>query len=234
MFELLFMFVLSVLGTVARYIAFGAFDPLMALIILLFPVGSLAIYLISKKLAEKERAYQPKGGLEGWSFYNIQKSLQIRKPLFKGKVSRGYVKRYFPQKWKYIFGDIFGFNWYLNLEIEIDGELYDVRWYRSRWISQQDHWRIHKNGKQIGEAQTLINLKNTVNLKEAILYRFGDTSYQSSATTVTSNISLTHDNKVVGTMKRNHIVSNVQVIDVPEDKTEYIVALILHSYYFKN
>ena len=85
------------------------FEPLMFAIILLLPVGSLAIYLFSKSFAEKERAYQPKN-IEGWSFYNIQKSLPVQKPFFKGKVRRGYIKRYFQQKWKYIFGDLFGFN----------------------------------------------------------------------------------------------------------------------------
>ncbi|MEG6532617.1 hypothetical protein V6C20_03375 [Caldibacillus thermoamylovorans] len=51
-----------------------------------------------------------------------------QKPLFKGEELRGYVKRYFPQKWQYFIGDIFGFNWYLSLEIQINKDIYDVQW----------------------------------------------------------------------------------------------------------
>lgn len=166
--------------------------------------------------------------------YNIQKSLMIQKPLFKGNEQRGYVKRHFPKKWNYILGDIFGFNWYLSLEIQIDKDIYDVHWYREKWFSQQDQWRIYKNGERIGEARTLINLKNAVKLKEAIQFSFYDKSYISSATTVRSNISLSQGEEVIGTLKRNHIISNVQVIDAQEHQPEYIVALIVHSYYFKN
>jgi hypothetical protein len=233
MIELNLLFVLFLLTALARYIVFDAFEPLMFAMIFLLPVASLVIFMISKRLADKERSYQPKG-IEEWSFYNIQKSLMIQKPLFKGKEQRGSVKRYFPQKWKYALGDIFGFNWYLSLEIQIDEDIYDVHWYREKWFTQQDQWTIYKNGEQIGEARTLLNLKNAVKLKEAIQFSFYDKSYISSATTVTSNISLTQDEEVLGTLKRNHIISNVQVIDVKEHQPEYIVAFIVHSYYFKN
>ena len=233
MIELLLLFVLLLLTTLARYIVFDAFEPLMFAMILLLPAGSLAIYMLSKRFAEKERAYQPKS-IEGWSFYNIQKSLPIQKPLFKGTNRRGYIKRYFQQKWKYIFGDLFGFNWYLSLEIQIDNDIYDVQWYREKWFTQQDQWKIYKNGKIIGKAQTQVNLKNTLKLNEMIKFSFLDTTFVSSAMTITSTISLTQDKVLLGTMKRNHIISNVQVLEVQEEKPEYIVPLIHHSYFFKS
>lgn len=233
MIELNLLFVLLLLTALARYIVFDAFEPLMFAMIFLLPVASLVIFMISKRLANKERSYQPKN-IEKWSFYNIQKSLMIQKPLFKGKEERGYVKRYFLQKWQYALGDVFGFNWYLSLEIQIDEDIYDVHWYREKWFTQQDQWKIYKNGALIGKARTLINLKNAAKLKEAIQFSFYDKSYISYATTVTSIISLTQDEEVLGTLKRNHIISNLQVIDVKEQQPEYIVALIVHSYYFKN
>ncbi len=233
MIELNLLFVLLLLTALARYLVFDAFEPLMFAMIFLLPITSLVIFLVSKRFAEKERSYQPKD-IEEWSLYNLQKTLMIQKPLFKGDVQRGYVKRYFPKKWNYVLGDIFGFNWYLSLEIQIDKDIYDVHWYREKWFRQQDQWRIYKNGEQIGEARTLINLKNAVKLKEAIQFRFYEKTYISSATTVKSIISLTQDEQVIGTLKPNHIISNVQVIDVQEHQPEYIVALIIHSYYFKN
>ena len=226
-------FVVLLLTALARYIVFDAFDPLMFAIIFLLPVVSVVISLISQRLAAKERSYQPKN-IDGWSFYNIQKSLMNQKPLFKGEELRGYVKRYFPKKWQYFIGDIFGFNWYLSLEIQINKDIYDVQWYREKWFSQQDQWIIYKNGERIGEARTLINLKNAAKLKEAIQFNFYDKLYKSSAITVTSGISLTQGEKLIGTLKPNHIISNVQVIDVQENQPEYIVALIIHSFYFKS
>lgn len=120
---------------------FGAFELLSFALIFLLPVAALAIFMISKILSEKERSYQPKD-TTGWSFCNIKKSLIIQKTLFKGNNQRGYVKRYFPQRWQYAFGDIFGFNWYLCLEIQMGQERYDVRWYREKWFTNQDQWRI--------------------------------------------------------------------------------------------
>lgn len=115
MIELMLLFVLLLLTALARYIVFDAFEPLMFAMIFLLPVASLVIFLISKRLADNERSFQPKD-IDEWSFYNAQKSLLIKKPLFKGKEKRGYVKRYFPHKWEYALSDIFGFSWYLCLE----------------------------------------------------------------------------------------------------------------------
>ncbi|WP_453996268.1 hypothetical protein [Bacillus nitroreducens] len=233
MIELLLLFVLLLLTALARYLVYDAFEPLMFSLIFILPILSLVIYYISKKLADKERSFQPKN-IQEWSFYNIQKSLMIKKPLFRGDVKRGYVKRYFPKKWQYAFGDIFGFNWYLCLEIKIDQDLYDVKWYRAKRFAQQDQWKIYKNGQQIGDACTLINLKNSVKLKEAIQCTFTNHTYVTSATTVTSGITLTKDEERVGTLKRNHLMSSIQVIDVPEDERESLIALLIHSLFFKN
>ncbi|WP_456275159.1 hypothetical protein [Bacillus sp. AK128] len=233
MIELNLLFILLLLTTLARYLVFGVFELHIFATIFLFPVGALVIYIISKRMSRKELFYQPKD-IPGWSFYNIQKSIMIRKPLFHGDIQRGYVKRYFPQKWQYAFADIFGFNWYLSLEIKIDQDQYDVRWYRKKWFTQQDQWFISRNGEKIGEAHTLINLKNTAKLKEAINYKIYNNTYMSSASTVTSTIALTEGDSSLGTLKRNHIISNIQVIDIKENKPEHLVALIIHSFYFKN
>lgn len=232
MIELILLFVLLLLTALARYIVFDAFEPIMFAMIFLLPLGSLAIFIISKRLADKERSFQPKD-IDKWSFYNIQKSLMIKKPIFKGNDKTGYVKRYFPHKWQYALGDIFGFNWYLCLEIQIDHDIYGVHWLRGKWFSQQEKWKIYKNGEQIGEARTLINLKNATKLKEAIQFSFTNKTFISSASTVTSSITLTLDEELLGTLKRNHLLSNVQVIDVQGDQPEYIIALLMHSYYFK-
>lgn len=201
--------------------------------IFLLPIAAVVMFLISKKLADKERSYFPKD-IAGWSFYSLQKSLLIKKPLYEATVKRGYIKRYFPQKWQYVFGDIFGDNWYLCLDIEIDQNKYDVRWYREKRLSNQDQWKIYKNGKQIGNATTQINVTNTTKLKEAITYKFNEIEYTSSASTLTSKISLTNNEELYATLKQNNLMSNVKVIDSKQSNQEHIVALILHSYYFKN
>ena len=109
-----------------------------------------------------------------------------------------------------------------------------MRSVHDKWLTKQDWWEIYKNGERIGEARTLINLKNMTKLKEAIEFTFEENCYISSAQSITPTISLMQDDKLLGTMKRNHIVSTVQVIDVKEDQPEYIVALIVHAFFFKN
>lgn len=233
MIQLNIIFVLFILTFLARYLVLDAFEPAMFASAFLFPAASIVIFFISKRLADRERAYQPKSK-EEWSFYHIQKSLMIEKPLFKGQNLRGYVKRYFPQRWQYALGDSFGLDWYLSFEVRIDQNLYDVRWYRKKWISQQDQWRIYKNGIQIGEAHTVINLKNAAKLKEAIEFRLHDVSYIPSASSVMSAITLTRETAVLGGLKRSHIISGVQEINVEDNNPDYLVALIIHSFYFKN
>uniref|UniRef100_UPI0035B53188 hypothetical protein n=1 Tax=Neobacillus sp. TaxID=2675273 RepID=UPI0035B53188 len=78
------------------------------------------------------------------------------------------------------------------------------------------------------------DIKNTVKLKEVIEFQIGENSYYTAAATVTSHISLIHKDEEIGEMKRNHIISNVYVIDVKDDSPEKIIALILHAFYYKN
>lgn len=233
MIKLNLLFILLLLATLARYIVFDAFEPLMFAMTFLFPISAIGVYIMSKKFAQKERSYQPKD-ITQWSFTHRQTSLLIEKPLFKGRERRGYVKRYFTKKGQYVLADIFGTSWYLSLEIQIDQDIYDVRCNREKWLTTQDRWKIYKNGQQIGEARTLLNLKNMKKLKEAIEFTFEDETYLTSAVTITRTISLTQDEKLLGTMKPNHMISTVKVIDTKDDCPEYLVALIVHSFFFKN
>ena len=233
MIQLNLIFVLLLLTTFARYVIFGEFEPLMFAMIFALPIASVVIFIMSKKFAKKELGYHPKN-INGWSFYHLQNTIVNKKLLFKGNEQRGYIKRFFEQKWQYVIADIISSRWYLSLEIQIDEDVYTVRWYRKKWFTNQEQWYIYKNGERIGEASTLINLKNTAKLKEAIAFRFGDASLTSVATTVTSSISLMDGERLVGGLKRNHLISNVQVIDVNENKPEYIIALIVHAFNFKN
>ncbi|MEK3856351.1 hypothetical protein [Cytobacillus sp. FSL H8-0458] len=109
MIQLNIIFVLFILTLLARYLVFDAFEPAMFAAAFLFPAASVVIFFISKRFADRERAYQPKSN-DDWSFYHIQNSLMFEKPLFKGQNLRGYVKRYFPQRWQYALGDSFGLN----------------------------------------------------------------------------------------------------------------------------
>lgn len=224
------IFILLQLTLLARYIVFDAFEPVIYGMTFLFPAAGFIVFLVSKKFADKERSYQPKNITE-WSFYHIQKSITNPKPLFKGNEQRGYVKRYFPKIWQYVLSDIFGSNWHLTLEIQIDQDVYDVHWERGKRL--QDQWKIYKNGDQIGTARTRTNLKNSAKLKEVITYNIYDAQYESSALTITGSISLTQNDVKIGSLKRNHIVSSIKVIDVQENCPEYIVALIIHYFYFK-
>lgn len=233
MYKAIILFFLLQLTLLARYLVFDAFEPLTYVATFLVPIFGFLVRFISKKLTCKEEKYQP-SGISYWSFYHIQKSILNSKPLFKGNERRGYIKRYFEKKWQHVVADIFGFNSYLSLEIKIDENSFVIRWNPIKRLSQQEYWKIYKNGEEIGEARTLINVKNTVKLTEVMEFTFEDKTLTTSATTVTSAISLCNQSKEVGTMKRNHLISNVDVLDVQDDCLEYLIALITHEFYFKN
>ena len=233
MIQLNLIFILLLLTTFARYVVFDEFEPLMFAMIFTLPIASVVILIMSKKFAKKEQDYYPKN-IDGWSFYHLQNTIINKKILFKGNEQRGYIKRVFEQKWQYVIADIVSSRWYLSLEIQIDGDVYTVLWYRKKRFTNQEHWYIYKNNEKIGEASTLINLKNTAKLKEAIAFQFGDVRITTVATTVTSSISLMDGERSVGGLKRNHLISNVQVMEVHENKPEYIIALIVHAFNFKN
>ncbi len=215
-----------------RYLVFDAVDPELLGAAFLFPVGALALYVLTKHIEKKEQAYVPKD-VKGWSFYHLQRSFAVSKPLFEGDQKRGYIKRYYESKRRFIIGEMVSSNWYVSMEIKIDGDLYQAKWYRERRFSMQEHWEIVRNGELIGNAETLVNSKRVGKRKEVIELRIGERTLQTITNPVTSTISVTSGDETIGTLKRNHIVSNVSVMEVGTGDHELLVALILHHFYFK-
>lgn len=215
-----------------RYLVFDAFDPELLGAAFLFPVGALILYVLTKHIEKKEQAYVPKD-VKGWSFYHLQRSFAAPKPLFKGDQKRGYLKRYYENKRRFILGEMVSSNWYVSMEIKIDEELYQVKWYREHRFSMQEHWEIVRGGVPIGKAKTLVNSKRVGKRKQVIELQIGERTLQTITNPVTSIISVTSGTETIGTLKRNHDVSNVSVMEVGTGDHEALVALILHHFYFK-
>ncbi|MDR4934966.1 hypothetical protein RGU11_01080 [Rossellomorea marisflavi] len=232
MIQLLFYFVMVMVVALFRYLVFDAFDPELLGAAFLFPVGALILYVLTKHIEKKEQAYVPKD-VTGWSFYHLQRSFSVPKPLFKGDQKRGYLKRYYENKRRFILGEMVSSNWYVSMEIKIDEELYQVKWYREHRFSMQEHWEIVRNGVLIGKAKTLVNSKRVGKRKQVIELQMGERTLQTITNPVTSIISVTSGTETIGTLKRNHDVSNVSVMEVGTGDHEALVALILHHFYFK-
>ncbi|WJV19034.1 hypothetical protein QU593_00570 [Rossellomorea marisflavi] len=230
--QLLFYFVMVMVVALFRYLVFDAVDPGLLGAALLFPVGALILYVLTKHIEKKEQAYAPKD-VKGWSFYHLQRSFSVPKPLFEGDQKRGYLKRYYDSKRRFIIGEMVSSNWYVSLEIKIDGDLYQVKWYRERRFSMKEHWEIVRNGELIGQAETLANSKGIGKRKEVIEFRFRERTLQTITNPVTSTISVHSGDAAIGTLKRNHTASNVSVMEVGNHDPEALVALILHHFYFK-
>lgn len=109
--------------------------------------------------------------------------------------------------------------------------MYDVRWQRGKRFSQQDYWKIYRNGEAIGEAKTLLTLKNSAKLKESLQFHFSVMELTTSAITINASISLTQEGVELGSLKRKNPISGVQVLNVVDDRPEYLLALIVHSFY---
>ncbi|MCM2589839.1 hypothetical protein [Rossellomorea marisflavi] len=232
MIQLLFYFVMVMVVALFRYLVFDAFDPELLGAAFLFPVGALILYVLTKHIEKKEQAYVPKD-VKGWSFYHLQRSFAVPKPLFKGDQKRGYLKRYYENKRRFLLGEMVSSNWYVSMEIKIDEELYQVKWYREHRFSMQEHWEIVRGGVPIGKAKTLVNSKSVGKRKQVIELQIGERTLQTITNPVTSIISVTSGTESIGTLKRNHDVSNVSVMEVGTGDHEALVALILHHFYFK-
>lgn len=233
MFKLIIMFILVQLAILARYLVYDAFDAISYVSTYLFLVAAVLLYFVSKRYVKKELAYTP-NNIASWSFLNRQRIFTNEKPLYKGDVKRGSIQRKFLKKWQYIVADFFGATFFLALTVKIDDNIFELTPFSKKLLSNQSYWTINKNGQQIGSAKTVVDLKNTAKLKEVIEFQIGEDIYSTAASTVTSQISVLHNNQKIGEMKRGHLISNVNVIDVHDDSPEKIIALILHAFYFKN
>ncbi len=227
------LFVLLILTAIARFIVYGTFETSVLAMIFLIPVFVLIMWTMAKQLAKKERAYEP-SQINDWSFLHTQNVFRIEKPLFKGLENKGYIKRYFQNNSQYVLSEIFGSQWYLSLEVEIEGILYDIRWYQEKQSFKQDSWKIYKNGLQIGEAKTANPIKNSASSKETIIYHMEDKQFKSKASSIGKTVSLFQEEQLVGTASPHYAVNNVQVIELKVEEPLYIVGLVLHSYYFQN
>lgn len=233
MFKFICVFLLVQLAILARYLVYGAFEPLYYASTYLFLLAAGVLFFLSKHWAKKEVLYSPKD-ISSWSFLNRQRVFNNPKPLFKGDVQRGTIQRLFQQKWHYIIADLFGPVFFLSLKLTIDEDIIKLIPTKGKWFSNQSYWTITKNGQEIGCAKTVVDLKNTALLKEVIEMQIGEEYYSTTANTVTSHIILLHNDQQVGEMKRNHIISNVNIIDCPDESPEKILALLIHAFHFKN
>ncbi len=233
MIQLITLFFLVQIAVLARYLVYGKFEPISYASTYLFLFASIFIYMLSKRFMRKELAYRP-NNIDSWSFYNKQRIFNIEKPLFKGKEKRGSIQRIFLKKWHSIVADLISQSFFLALKIKIDQDMFEVKPVSGKWFSNQSYWTIFKNDLAIGDAKTVVDLKNTAKLKELIEVQLGERIYETAANTVTSEIKLLENNVQIGQLTRNHLISNVHTISVTEDSPEKIIALLLHAYHFKN
>ena len=233
MFQLMIIFILVQLAILARYLVFDAFELISYMSTYLFLIAAVFVYFVSKSFVKKELAYKP-NNITSWSFLSRQRLFTNEKPLFKGDTQRGTIQRRFLKKWQYVVADFFNASFFLTLTIKIDEDRFDVIPVKKKLFTNQSYWTIYKNDEEIGSAKTVIDLKNTAKLKEVIELQLKVGIFSTAASTVTSQISLIHHNEQIGEMKRNHLISHVNIIDLNDDSPESLIALLLHSYYFKN
>lgn len=233
MYKLIILFILVQFAILARYIVFGAFDIGNYLVTYLLLVAAAFIYFYSKHLIKKEASYEPTN-IASWSFLTRQRTFTIEKPLYKGDVKRGSIQRKFLKKWQYIVADFFDASFFLALTIKVDDHIFEIIPVKEKLFSNQSYWAVYKDGQKIGAAKTIIDLKNTAKLKEVIEFKVNGEIYSTEASTITSSISLMHNNQRIGEMKRHHLFSDVNVMDIHDDSFDKMIPLILHAYHFKN
>ena len=233
----LVVFVLVQLALLLRYIVKDEFDTSDFALSFAFLALPILIYILGKFFAKKEESYMPENIIH-WSFYTQQKAFKNQKPIFKGQQQRGYFQRYALTKPQYFINELLGDTFYLSFKVVIDGDEYDVQSYSKKRISNQCYWHILKNGAHIGQARTVVDMKNTMKLTEVIEAQIGDVTYTTNASTVTSSISLLQNGVQIGQYGRgeqlSHLVKNIKVIQLHDDDPVQLVTLLIHAFYFKN
>lgn len=220
-----------------RYIVKDEVDTFYFTLSFSFLALPIIIYIFGKYFAHKEESYKP-SNIEHWSFYTQQKVFSNKKPIYKGNEQRGYFQRYFLTKFHFLVNELLGDSFYLTFKLKIDEQEYDVQSASQKRLSNQSYWHIYKNGELIGQAKTVVDLKNTMKLTEVIEAQFGDVTYTTSASTMTSSISLQKDGQSIGRCGRDeqlsHLIKNIKVIELQNDEPEQLITLLLHAFYFKN
>ncbi|MEE1130276.1 MAG: hypothetical protein UHX00_01465 [Caryophanon sp.] len=231
MIYFLLLFILTQLALLARCIVFHAFEPMTYAATYLLLVAALFVYYFGKRCAKQEAHYIPQS-IDAWSFLIKQRTFTNDKPLFFGAELRGTISQHFAKRWHYVASDIFGTSLFLSLRIVIDGHTWLIT-PTSHWLAPNTTWRITKDDEQMGEANTRITWKNTKRFTEMITLTIAGDAYTTSASTMTSGISVQQHATHIGASKRHHLLSHIHVIDVPRDAEAAVIATILHTYCFK-
>lgn len=234
MIKLNAMFVLLLLTAWARYLVYGAFELKMFLLVFLLPIFSIVIYYFGKRIAKKEYTFTPRNRDE-WSMYYAQSVLHTPKSLYKENKKRGELQVYFQQRWHYLVDKLVGDKspWYLSLKVTVDECIYDVKWFRKKKFNKDENWKIYKDGDQIGKATTNIKLKNVMKFKEVLAINIGELDYQILSYTVNGTATIYQDEELVGSVKREHLVSRELLMEVKDDNPDLLVGLLLFRWYFK-
>lgn len=235
MLHLYILFFLILSGTVVRYFIIGQIDVTTIMIASISLVAAVVLYIVANILSKKEQAYIP-ANTENWSIYVLQKFLHTPKPLFKGKEQKGVYQRLFTKRWHRVVDSCIEGKapWYLSFRLSIGDNVYSVEWEREKLLANNESWLIYKNGELFGKAATVFNLKNAVHLKESMRGTLGEEGFTITSRTINGEAKMMCDNKVVGSIKRNNLVSGVHTITVNDDQDVYILALLLFDMYFKS
>lgn len=232
MLYFLLLFVLTQLALAARYVVYGAFEPLTYAATFLLLVAALIVYVLSKRMAQKELAYTPPP-TDSWSFLVKQHTFLNEKPLFYRSERRGYVQRQFNSRFEYAFANIVGQTFFVTLHVQIDDDLFVLKPLKTKLFSVNNQWHVYKNDVPIGDVKTVITWAETKKLAEKLELSLHDTVYATSASTITDAITLLRDDVVIGKSKRHHLLSNIHTIAVEEAEIGALLCALLHIHYFK-
>lgn len=232
MLYFLLFFVLTQLALAARYIVYGAFEPLTYASTFLLPIAALATYVFSKRAQQQELTFTPPN-VDSWSFLLKQHTFTNEKPLFYRNERRGYVQRYFQSRFEYILANIVGQTFFVSLRVQIDNDTWTMIPEKTKLLAANSSWRLYKNDELVGQAKTVITWAQTKKLEEKMELALLGETYVTSASTVTSTITLLHNDTTIGMSKRHHLLSNIHIIEADESTYGALLCALLHIHHFK-
>lgn len=210
MVRLLFFFLAGSIAMLSRFFILGKFEWEQLLSLLLFPVGSLIVWLIHRRMLRRDEQYQPPQAADYWNTRIGERSSTGKKMLYKDTQKIGEYRRFYQRWWQYwVNGIVEGDGkWYMNLSFELaDGETVRfIEQKKQKKLAMNERWLIERNGQVIGQAKTDYSFQNAVKLQEGLILEINDTPYYFRSFGIGSHTEVLLGDQVIASGRRSDVI----------------------------
>ncbi|WP_059105286.1 tubby C-terminal domain-like protein [Shouchella shacheensis] len=207
MSKLILLFIAGFIGLFLRFIFLGEFELEQLMLLILFPVGSILVYVIMKWQYDKDKAFEPGLNEEYYVTHLGDRVSSTFKQMYNGKVHIGTYQRFYNKWWKRVVADTMKSPgiWYLNLKFSFsNGDNVVFKGVEERKIHRDPEWLIYRNGEKIGFVRTRVEYKNKEILNKNLYLEYKENTYHYQASMIGSQTQIYKNELHMATADRLH------------------------------